>query len=140
MARVPWFRFYTEVLHDPKIHRLPVITRWRWVEVLCLANDQEPRGRIPDLTDVAFALRVSEPKAKSILRSLSDAGLLDTDECGRLWPHNWDRRQFISDDVTARVQRHRERSNVSQAQIETLHATPPETDTESEAYAEEKRR
>ena len=97
MARAPWFRFYSEVLHDPKIQRLPIALRWSWVNVLCLANEQEPRGQLPQLKDVAYSLRVSEAKARAMLSSLKDAGLLDADGAGRLWPHNWSARQYASD-------------------------------------------
>lgn len=97
MARVPWFRFYTEVLHDPKVQRLPVALRWRWVELLCLANDQEPRGRLPNIKDISFALRINEAKTYQAIVQLRNAGLLDADEDDRLWPHNWDQRQFASD-------------------------------------------
>ena len=97
MARVPWFRFYSEVLHDPKIQRLPLALRWRWVELLCLANDQEPRGRLPLIGDIAYALRIPEAKASQSVVSLREAGLLEADADDRLWPHNWGGRQFASD-------------------------------------------
>ena len=97
MARAPWFRFYSEVLYDPKIHRLPIATRWRWVELLCLANDQPERGCLPSLEDVAYALRMTVEKTQELLETLEQSGLLDRQDEGCLHPHNWDGRQFASD-------------------------------------------
>lgn len=87
-----WFRFYAEVLNDPKIQILPITMKWRWVELLCLASQAD--GCLPSLKEVSFALRLSEAKTKTILDSLVDAGLFDrTEDCLR--PHNWDGRQYF---------------------------------------------
>ena len=72
-----WFRLHSDVINDPKIQRMPVALRWHWVAILCLANEQEPRGYVPSAPDVAFALRVSEAKAKQVIAELLSRGLLD---------------------------------------------------------------
>lgn len=125
-AVMRWFRLYSDILENGPLHRLPVALRWRWLEILCLANRGKPRGRLPAMKDVAFALRVSEKKAEEVVARLRSAGLLDEiDE--RLVPHNWDNRQFASDNVTERVRRFRKQDgNVPKP----LHETPPDTDTE----------
>ncbi|MGD9883957.1 MAG: hypothetical protein AB7U95_27965 [Reyranella sp.] len=108
MTRVPWFRFYSEVLHDGKIQRLAIDTRWGWAMLLALANEGEPRGRLPkDLADTAYALHMTEADASKLITELQRAGLIDKKN-GRLVMHNWDKRQPESDDVTARVRKHRE--------------------------------
>lgn len=122
-----WFRFYSEVLHDPKVQRLPIAVRWRWVEVLCLANEGKPRGRLPSMTDIAFGLHISHPKAATLVAELREKGLLDEKD-GHLTPHNWNERQFASDDVAARVRKHRQ--GVPRNVTNPLHETPPEADTE----------
>jgi hypothetical protein len=142
MARIEWFRFYSEVLHDPKIQRLPIKLRWRWVELLCLANLQEPRGVLPPLVDVSFSLRISKQEAMQTIRDLEDAGLIDEDD-DTLRPHNWDGRQFASDDVTSRVRKYREKrnvpANVPRNTHETLHETPSESETDPETDPEQSR-
>ncbi len=121
-----WFRFYHEVLDDPKVQRLSPKTFKIWINVLCLAARYG--GVLPNSTDVSFALRVSLDKAIALLTLLHSKGLLDCKE-GVYSPHRWSDRQFKSDGSTERVKRFRERSsNVS----ETANATGPEqnrTDT-----------
>ncbi|HEX9036972.1 MAG TPA: hypothetical protein VF808_08280 [Ktedonobacterales bacterium] len=102
-----WFRLYSSVLHDPKAQRLsPALFKY-WINLLCLANEGEPRGALPSVEDIAFALRVKPGEAGQILSQLRGAGLIDQTLEGRDFPHNWMQRQRRSDDVAARVAEHR---------------------------------
>lgn len=105
-----WFRFYSEALDDPKVQRLPGDLFKAWVNLLCLANEQEERGTLPLLDDIAFRLRLDHQKAEDALSGLRRAGLLehnaDTDEY-RI--HAWDKRQYASDVSTDRVRKFREK-------------------------------
>ena len=103
-----WFRFYSEVLHDPKVQRLPIAMRWHWAEILCLASDGNPRGRLPKVRDIAFSLRVSEQKADRIVTVLLQSGLIEKED-DTLVPHNWDARQPVSDDAAQRKREQRSR-------------------------------
>lgn len=139
-----WLRLYSGVLNDPKVQRLPLSAFKGWINLLCLANESEPRGSLPGQEELAFALRLSDGEATELVDRLKSAGLLD--ECdGVLSPHNWDGRQYASDDVNARVARHREKkrsvapgnaevtpSNTVETLHVTLHVTPPDTDTDTE--------
>ena len=105
-----WFRFYSEAMNDPKVQRLPAPMFKHWVNLLCLANEQEPRGTLPAVDDIAFVLRLNKQATESVLRELESQGLLDRQEDGSLQPHNWEARQRTkSDDVAARVKAHREK-------------------------------
>lgn len=106
-----WFRFYSGALDDPKVQRLPGDLFKVWVNLLCLANESDERGILPDRDDIAFRLRLDDQQAAEALRGLIRAGLLDEDEDGRLHIHGWERRQKKSDDVTARVHKHRGKGN-----------------------------
>lgn len=113
-----WFRFYDQVLDDPKVQRLPPSLFKAWINLLCLASRHG--GKLPDLPDVSFALRISEDDVNSTIDKLDNAGLMDATEDG--WePHNWQRRQFKSDNSTERVQKHRR--NVSSEVSETESVT-----------------
>ncbi len=115
---VPWFRFYHEVLDDPKVQRLPAELFRVWVNCLCLAARND--GQIPPLSDVSFAFRETPEHCEILLQELVKAGLLDCFKGGILRPHNWDSRQFKSDSSTERVKRFRERSKkVSETLDET---------------------
>lgn len=123
-----WFRFYDEALNDPKVQQLPDASFKYWVNLLCLANQGKPRGRFKR-SDVAYALRITEERAKKMLAFFTERGLFDEDG-EYLIPHGWDSRQFQSDNITERVQKHRR--NVSRNVSSALPGTPPEADTETD--------
>ena len=100
-----WFRFYDEVLDDPKVQLLPKDVAWGWVNLLCLASKHQ--GKLPGLPAIAFSLRISERDADSLVSALIMAGLVD-DVGSHMEPHNWSGRQY-RDSSADRVKRHRER-------------------------------
>lgn len=106
-----WFRMYDELLDDPKVQMLPGDTFKAWVNMLCLASRND--GFLPDVTAIAFALRLDEKKLQRIVDDLCKRGLIDVAE-DRFTPHGWQSRQYKSDVSTDRVRRYREqRRNVS---------------------------
>jgi hypothetical protein len=127
-----WFRFYDEVLNDPKVQRLPDFAFRCWVNLMCMANQGKPRGRIlPD--DIPYSLRMSDDRTEKMIQYFIDHGLLDR-EGDYLIPHAWDDRQFQSDNINERVQKHRRNvsGNVSRNVSKSLHVTPPDTDTDTD--------
>lgn len=90
-----WFRFYDDVINDPKILKLPEGTRWAWVAILCIASKNN--GELPSLDDIAFMLRATRKRTCTIIDALVAAELLDKTGNGYV-PHNWDRRQFKQED------------------------------------------
>lgn len=141
-----WWRAYNEALHDPKLQLLSDALFRAWFNLMCLASSHG--GEIPPLRDVAFALRLAEPKAAGILAQLHAAGLLDKTQAGFV-PHNWDGRQFKSDrDETAasrskkyRDGKKRHGSVTRDAPRDDTDAShPPETEQkQNRAEAEQKR-
>lgn len=125
MAR--WFRLYSEVVNDPKVQRLPCEDFRAWINLLCLASEND--GRLPSIDDIAFALRMTTDGAATVVERLSSAGLIDRVSGGadgyHYAPHGWAKRQYKSDTSTERVKRFRQRS-------ETVSETPPETETEAD--------
>lgn len=102
MAR--WFRMYDEVLDDPKTQRLEPALFKSWVNLLCLASKHG--GRLPEISDIGFALRLSDQDVSETVKSLVACGLIDETGNG-LIPHNWTLRQYKSDVSTERVKRFR---------------------------------
>jgi hypothetical protein len=131
-----WFRFYDDVLNDPKVQRLSGDKFKTWINLLCLASKNG--GFLPSLTDLTFALRISESKVISIVGEFCELNLLDIDETemrARYSPHNWNGRQFKSDLSNERVKRYRQRHrNVTSAVTET----PPDTEQIQIAESERK--
>lgn len=100
-----WFRFYNDVINDPKVQLLPKAVRWAWVELLCLASKND--GVLPPVAEIAFAVRSSVNDAQADVDALILAGLIDITPDGRLTPHNWSARQMPSDTSAARTRKYR---------------------------------
>lgn len=106
-----WLRLYTDILTDAKIMQLGGSHFKTWVLCLCSAKDNG--GKLPSINDLAFALRLRKDVCEQHLKTLIEAGLIDV-EGDEYKPHNWDSRQFVSDDVNGRVKAFRDRKrNVS---------------------------
>lgn len=132
-----WFRFYDEVLNDPKVQRLAGEKFKGWINLLCIASKND--GVLPSIEDIAFALRLSVERTSSLLDEFCAAGLLDPveveDSAIHYEPHNWNGRQFKSDVSNERVKRHRQRKcNVTP----TVTETPPDTEQKQIQKTEQK--
>jgi hypothetical protein len=131
-----WFRMYDDLLDDPKVQRLDPVLFKTWVNLLCLASRNE--GVLPPVDDVAFALRIDTDTLWSRMVELIDKGLIDENaDGGTLFPHNWNKRQFLSDNSTERSRKHRGAKTATAVQQEcnvasTVAATPPDTDTDTD--------
>ena len=136
-----WFRFHSEALDDPKVQKLPPHLFKTWVNLLCMACQSD--GILPRTDDMAFRLRISTHDAQQQIDELIGLGLVDIRADSKLEPHNWTKRQFVSDTSTDRVRKFRKsnkkhRGNVSYA----LHETTPEqnrTDSDTDSETEQKR-
>lgn len=101
-----WFRFYDDTVNDPKIIELPDDLFRAWVNLLCIAAKND--GVLPEMKHVAVVLRVKPNKAAALVTRLVAAGLMDN-HGGVFAPHNWQGRQFKSDDSGPRVKKHRDK-------------------------------
>lgn len=100
-----WFRFHTEALDDPKVQRLSPQLFKTWVNLLCIAGQNG--GKLLGIDDMAFKLRLSSQEAEQQISDLVLAGLIDIDQNRQMTPHNWQKRQYASDDSKDRVRKHR---------------------------------
>ena len=123
-----WFRFYHDALDDPKVQRLPGDLYKFWVNMLCLASRSDERGLIQmSVEEIAFDVRLDDETAASLMAELIQRDLID-ETCEGFQIHNWNARQFKSDNVSERVSKHRERQKMQDETLqETLHVTPDET-------------
>jgi hypothetical protein len=103
-----------DVVHDLKVQGLPDALFKAWINILCITSKN--KGRLPSLDATAFALRVDAAKATEILVKLVQAGLIDRNDDGHA-PHNWDGRQFLTDNETStkRSQKHRAKLKAEQS-------------------------
>ena len=131
-----WFRFYDRALDDPKVQRLAPDVFKGWVNVLCLASRND--GKLPSVPDIAFALRISDREADSLITALMGAGLLE-DSGEKLVPHKWNELQFQGDKDPTNAERQRRFREKNRNEAVTRYAPvtsrPPEQnreDTETE--------
>jgi len=106
-----WFRFYHDWPFDPRIRGLrPELFR-AWVEILCLASKQEPRGTLPPVPEIALALRMRKDHVERYIGDLVALDLLQRSDSGAIEDPHWSSLQADSDTSTKRVKRHRERTS-----------------------------
>ena len=127
-----WFRFYNEVLDDPKVQRLtPELFKF-WVNILCIASKNE--GKLPSVDDISYHTRATPEATQSLLNALLEAQLLQefTNQHSKwLAPHSWHKRQYKSDVSTDRVKRFRNAKRNNSV-------TPPDTDTDTDTEQSKK--
>jgi hypothetical protein len=73
----PWLRLWDGTLDLPKAQRLSAEHFKGWINLLMLANRQNDRGRLPDMDEIAFALRTDHASVKSLVDSLVKVKLID---------------------------------------------------------------
>jgi len=113
-----WIRLYTELLNDPKVQRLPAEIFRVYINLLCVAGQDDNGGAIPeDIGTLAFVLRLPDSDCKAAIDTLIDHGLVDKNNEG-IAIHGWEKRQYESDtDPTRyeRVKRFREKKETDEA-------------------------
>lgn len=146
----PWFRFYVEAFHDPKLRRLTAAQRWLWVAILgaarkscrpgyLLVSESQPMDQ-HDLADLA-AMQLRD--VRRALPLFEQSGMIEQDPDSGAWRvTRWSERQYESDDVTKRTRKHR--SNVTDETFQrrsddggwngatSSDGTPPDTETETD--------
>lgn len=116
----PWFRFYSEFQDDPKVQMMPMEMRYHFVMLLC------SRCKTDALSDsvIAFQWRMQIAEVVPIKKALVAAGLIDNS-----WKVTaWDKRQFVSDSSTDRVNKYRKNLRETPKQrYRNVSETPNET-------------
>ena len=114
LPKLPWFRCYSEIRHDPKVMTLEPAERWLWVALMAMASDSPERGvlLISDnmparVADIAFEARVPEEMVEKCLAYFLERDMLKQRPDGAYWLPKFQKRQFASDNSRERVARHR---------------------------------
>ena len=106
-----WFRLYHDLVYNAKAQSLPPKLFKSWINLMCLASkNEERRGELPSLSQIAFGLRTNEDSARAILESLSEQRFVEkvSRSIGEVWLiYGWTESQPESDNVASRVKKHR---------------------------------
>jgi len=129
-----WLRLYTDIYRNIKLRSLSEGEQLVYLWLLCLHKEGMLVGREP--ADLGWLLRLPAARMERSMERLRDARLLNPDNS----PVGWEERQYVSDNVSDRVMKHRmkRREDVSCNVTSPLHATPPEAETETETETEKK--
>jgi 5-methylcytosine-specific restriction endonuclease McrA len=103
-----WFKFHHEAMTDAKVQTLDPALFRAWVNILCMASANKPRGILPPIKQVAYILHVSKPEAERIVAELVAEDLIDEVD-GQYQPHNWGTRQGKESTSTERVNKYRQK-------------------------------
>lgn len=147
---MPWFRFYVEAVHDRKLRRLKVETRWLFVACLAAARQSPEPGWLlvgendpMDWDDLADFAGMTRKQVETGTDALTAAGVLAFDITRNAWHvPSWNDRQYESDTSTPRTRKHRsqqdegttlERSNhvPRSGEAPTKERSPSVTETEN---------
>ena len=155
MTKLPWFRFYSEVINDRKIKRIcrltnqsNVMTIGFWAIILCMANDSPERGtllfsdgiQVTD-EDIIDEMGVAESLYFVMMDAFKSLNMISQGVDGTYYLPAWDKRQFKSDNVNERVKAWRDKqkvkrySNVTGNNHVTDQIQIQNTDTEKEKDA-----
>ena len=132
-----WFRFWTDTLDDVKILQLSDYEYRIWTYLLAIASEVNSMSGECQVNVKSMSLRC-RTQVNHFLRALETfqkVGLITINGDGYPVITNWKKRQFKSDDVTARVHKYREatiKRNVSCNVSETDQITDTDTDTEKD--------
>ena len=130
----PWFRFYSEFSHDPKVQMMSEAMQRRYIMLMCLRCS----NALVTLheTEIAFHLRITEAELTETKQLFISKGFID-EQWNLL---NWDKRQFKSDSSAERVSRHRaNKKQASNADV-TLQQRPSNAlDTDTDTDTEERK-
>jgi DnaD/phage-associated family protein len=122
MASYYWIKLYDEILDDPKMGRLSDGAYRLCINLFLLANRQESRdGSLPDIEDIAWALRLSNDEAQQYLAELERAEIITVTD-GSLKVTKFEKRQTAVSGKD-RIKQYRERKRKEQF-------NEPETETE----------
>lgn len=125
-----WLRLYADLPDHPEIQSLPAEIFRTLINCWCIAAGGG--GRLPDVAVLAWRIRMPAHSLSDHLEELQRVGLLTKDADG-LAVKNWEKRQFVSDNSTPRVQRFRDsqraiqRHTANHASPETERNVSPET-------------
>lgn len=101
-----WIRFYIGAVDDLKLAEISDAAYRTWTHLLCVAGAND--GQLPNILGIAHRVRLTEKEARKRVAELVEARLIDETPTGFV-PHDWDDRQFVSDNGAARMRRYRER-------------------------------
>lgn len=144
MASKYWIKLYHEIIHDPKMGRLPDHLWRRAIELFLLAGENGDDGSLPPVKDMAWTLRIDETELAASLAELAVVNIINEQD-GQWFVTHFAQRQSPASNAE-RTQRHRDRKRKEQYtcnetlqpgnETETDRNTEPDPDPETNKETE----
>jgi len=149
MARMPWFRLYSEARNDAKLRNLADDEHRVWFNLLCLAGETDTRGVIP-IDGFVLAIEVAGGDEDLLVRTIDKLiklRIIDRDADGHVFFAHFQERQYDKpsdqpERVLARVKRHRQAKETPPTPEETprnADVTPRNAQEKNKSREEKKR-
>jgi hypothetical protein len=124
-----WFRVYTEIIDDPKMAKMDNSTFRVFIYLLAVASDAGNDGKINmTIEDISWRIRIPSDTLILAIKYLSENNIIKTQK-NEIIVTNWKKRQFMSDDINARVKRFREKQGNVSCNV-SCNVRDTDTDTE----------
>lgn len=124
MASNFWIKLYHEILHDPKMGRLPDNVWRRAIELFLMAGELNTGGNLPNTEDLAWHLhRPSVEEFETELDHLEKVGILTRLDDGWLVTKFVDRQGFVTDAERSKAYRDRKRRQLVTPEIQDGNVT-----------------
>lgn len=104
-----WMKLWFEILGDPKMGRLPDRLWRRVIELFLIAGQNGEEGKLPELVDMAWQLKLSEKALQNDLEKIQETGIVKPLEDGSWIVTNFQKRNK-SVTGTQRVKDYRDRT------------------------------
>ncbi len=126
MAAKYWIKLYHEILHDPKMGRLPDNVWRRAIELFLLAGELDDEGHLPEIDEIAWLLRQDEDCLSLELEQLESVGIMTRNPDNTWLVSNFKARQAaVSDAERMKEYRKRKQDNRRAEQPPPSPVTPP---------------
>lgn len=132
MASKYWIKVYHEILDDPKMGRMPDRLWRRTIELFLIAGEQDDKGNLPKLGDMAYRLRMSDEELQKDLDKLQELNIVHLDDGVYVVTKFAERQAPVSS--AERMKRYRERQQEKKyygddddTEDDTQPVTPPVT-------------
>ena len=87
-----WMKLWFEILGDPKMGRLPDRLWRRVIELFLIAGQNGEEGKLPNLVDMAWQLKLSEKALQNDLEKIQETGIVKRLEDGSWMVTNFQKR------------------------------------------------
>lgn len=135
-----WFRMYSDLRGNRKLDALTDPQFRVFIYLMCYANEQEPRGTIPQIEDAellaAECARGDTQLLIETVERLKKFRTLTQEDDGSLVFRNWEKRQYESDSSIERVRKHRTKKRNGDVTARNGDVTPSDTDSDTDTETE----